>query len=168
MVKRGRVGLILRSMYQDLGIPMKIEIESDSSTANSLTDRLGAGQRTKLIDTRYFCIQESPRRVPSVSRRCLQRRTAQMLERSQSLLQHYINIASLQDWYSADHGSHTPQQHDGTSVESSWRRMCNMKQTIVGFGCEHRNGCNLRKRFAKCRKGKYRLFIFKIRPHLSY
>ena len=40
-------------MYQDLGIPMKVEIQSDSSTANSLTDRLGAGQRTKHIDTRY-------------------------------------------------------------------------------------------------------------------
>ena len=37
---------------------MKIEVQSDSSTANSLTDRLGAGQRTKHIDTRYFWIQE--------------------------------------------------------------------------------------------------------------
>ena len=37
---------------------MKIEIQSDSSTANSLTDRLGTGQRTKHIDTRYFWIQE--------------------------------------------------------------------------------------------------------------
>ena len=45
-------------MYQDLGIPMKIEMQSDSSTANSLTDRLGAGQRTKHIDTRHFWIQE--------------------------------------------------------------------------------------------------------------
>ena len=43
-------------MYQDLGIPMKIGMQSD--TANSLTDRLGAGQRTKHIDTRYFWIQE--------------------------------------------------------------------------------------------------------------
>ena len=49
----------------------------------------------------------------SVSRRCLQRRTAQMLERSQSLLQYYNNIASLQDWYSTDHGSHTPLQDEG-------------------------------------------------------
>ena len=45
-------------MNQDLGIPMKIEILSDSSTANSLTDRLGAGQRTKHIDTRCFWIQQ--------------------------------------------------------------------------------------------------------------
>ena len=41
VVKGGQVGLSLRSMYQDLGIPMKIEIQSDSSTANSLTGRLG-------------------------------------------------------------------------------------------------------------------------------
>ena len=52
VVKGGQVGLSLRSMYQDLGIPTKIEIQSDSSTANSLMDRLGARQRTKHIDTR--------------------------------------------------------------------------------------------------------------------
>ena len=50
VVKGGQVG--------DLGVAMKIEIQSDSSTANSLTDRLGAGQRTKHIDTKYFWIQE--------------------------------------------------------------------------------------------------------------
>ena len=37
---------------------MKIEIQSDSWTANSLFDRLGAGQRTKHIDTRYFWIRQ--------------------------------------------------------------------------------------------------------------
>ena len=58
VVKGCQVGLSRRSMYQDLGIPMKIEIQSYSSTANYLTDRLGAGQRTKHIDTRYFWIQE--------------------------------------------------------------------------------------------------------------
>ena len=58
MVEGGQVGLSLRSMYQDLGIPTKIEIQSDSSTADSLTDRLGAGQRTKHMDTRYFWIRE--------------------------------------------------------------------------------------------------------------
>ena len=58
VVKGGQVGLLLTSMHQDLGVPMKIEIQSDSSTANSLTDRLGAGQRTKHIDTRYFWIQD--------------------------------------------------------------------------------------------------------------
>ena len=49
----------------------------------------------------------------SVPRRCIQRRTAQMLERSQSLLQYYGNIACLQDWYSTHHGSHTPLQDEG-------------------------------------------------------
>ena len=49
----------------------------------------------------------------SVSRRCLRRRTSQMRERSQSLLQYCNNIASLQDWYSADRGSHTPLQDEG-------------------------------------------------------
>ena len=37
---------------------MKVEIQSDSSTANSLTDRLGVGLRTKHIDTRYFWEEE--------------------------------------------------------------------------------------------------------------
>ena len=58
VVKGGQVGLALRSIYQDLGVPMKVEIQSDSSTANSLTDRLGAGQRTKHTDTRYSWVQE--------------------------------------------------------------------------------------------------------------
>ena len=33
---------------------MKVEIQNDSSTATPLTDRLGAGPRTKHIDTRCF------------------------------------------------------------------------------------------------------------------
>ena len=37
----------------------------------------------------------------------------QMLERSQSLLMYCNNIVSLQDWYSTDHGSHTPLQERG-------------------------------------------------------
>ena len=36
---------------------MKVEMQSDSSTSNSLTDRLGAVLRTKHIDT-FFWIQE--------------------------------------------------------------------------------------------------------------
>ena len=49
----------------------------------------------------------------SVSRKCLRRKTAQMLERSQSLLKYHNNIASLQDLYSTDRGSHTPPQDEG-------------------------------------------------------
>ena len=58
VVKGGQVGLSLRSKHHDMGIPMKIEIQSVSSTKNSLTDRLGAGQRTKHIHTRYLWIQQ--------------------------------------------------------------------------------------------------------------
>ena len=58
LVRGGQVGLALRSKNQDLGIPMKVEIQSDSSMANSLTDRLGAGQRTEHVDTRYLWVQE--------------------------------------------------------------------------------------------------------------
>ena len=36
-----------------------------------------------------------------------------MLERSQSLLQYYNNLESLQDWFSTDQGSHTPRQDEG-------------------------------------------------------
>ena len=61
VVKGGRVGFSLRSTYQDLGIPMKIEVECDSSIAIFLLDRWRAGQRTKHIDTRYFLMRE---RVP--------------------------------------------------------------------------------------------------------
>ena len=89
VVEGGQVGLSLRSKHHDMGISMKIEIQSDSSTSKSLTDRLGAGQRTKHIHTRHFWIQQRVqdefKTESSVSRRCLQRRTAQMLERSQSL-----------------------------------------------------------------------------------
>ena len=81
-VKGGQVGPFLRSMYQDVGLPMKFEMRSDSSTANSLTKRLGAGQRTKHIDTRHFLdTRTSSRRRPQYQE------GAQMLERSQSLLQ---------------------------------------------------------------------------------
>ena len=112
VVKGGQVGLSLRSMYQDLVLPMKIEIQSDSSTAGFLTDRLGAGQRTKHTDTRHFCIQE---RVQDgdlsvkvlTAKNCADVGTKPV---SASVLQQHCK---LQDWYSTDHGSHTPQQDEG-------------------------------------------------------
>ena len=58
VVRGCQVGLSLRSINQDLGITMKNEIQSDSSTANSWMDRLGARQQTKHVDTRNFWIQE--------------------------------------------------------------------------------------------------------------
>ena len=136
-VERWRSGVLLSverrsswTMYQDLGIPMKIEIQCDSSTANSLTDRLGAGQRTKHIDTRYFWVQE---RVRDGDLRCLQRKIVQMLERSQSLSQYYNNLARLQDWCSTDHGSRTPLQDEGTSFDSSRYWTCKTETD----NCQH-------------------------------
>ena len=35
VVKGGQVGLSLRSLYMDLGIPMKVEMQSDSSSSYS-------------------------------------------------------------------------------------------------------------------------------------
>ena len=98
VVKGGQVGLCLRSMYQDLGIPMKIEIQSGSSTANSLTDRLGAGQRTKHIGTRYFWVQErvqdadlSIKKVPT-AKNCADVATKPV---SASVLRKHCKIAGL-------------------------------------------------------------------------
>ena len=106
VVKGGKVGLSLKSAYQDLGIPFKIEIQSDSSTSN-------------------FGYKNEFKMETSVSRKCLRRKTAQLLEQSKSLLQYRNNVASLQDWYSTDHGSHTPLQDDGdknTETDSCQRR----------------------------------------------
>ena len=36
----------------------ELKYKSDSSTATSLTDRLGSGQRTKHTGARYFWVQE--------------------------------------------------------------------------------------------------------------
>ena len=133
VVKGIQVGLSVRSVYQDLGIPMKIGMQSESSTANSLTNRLGAGQRTKHIDTRFFFRHKNEFKMEtSVSRKCLRRKTAQMLERCQSLLQHHNDTASSQDWYSIDHGSHTPRQDEGDEP---------MMDLVTGLEtrCEHRD-----------------------------
>ena len=98
MVKGCQVGLSLGSMYQDLGIPMVIEMQSDTSTANSLTDRLEAGQRTKYIDTRYFGIRErvqdgdlSIKKVPT-AKNCADVGTKSV---SASVLQEHCKFAGL-------------------------------------------------------------------------
>ena len=83
---------------------MKIEIQSDSSTANSLTDRLGARQRTKHIDTRYFRIQERVQDGDLSIKKVLTAKNRADVGTKPSLLQYYKNIASLQDWYYTDHG----------------------------------------------------------------
>ena len=73
-----------------------------------------------------------------------------MLERSQSVLQYYNNIASLQDWYSTVHGSHTPLQDEGdkpmmdpvnTETRRDHGKKRAQKQTVVSVDREQRDGC---------------------------
>ena len=117
---------------------MKIEIQSDSSTANSLTDRFGARQRTKHIDTRYFWIQERVQDGDvSIRKVATAKNCADVGTKKQSLLQYYNNIASLQDWYSTDHGSHPPLLDEGAADQESKAQ----KQTVVNVDREHRDGC---------------------------
>ena len=125
VVKGGQVGLSLRSKNQDLGILMKLEIQSDSSTANSLKDRLGAGQRTKHIDTRYFWIQEriqdgdlSIKKVPT-AKNFADVRTKPV---SASVLQQHCKFAGL--WCCTDHGCHTHYKMTVTSRWWIWWRWC--------------------------------------------
>ena len=98
MVKGCQVGLSLRSIYQYMGSPMKIEIQSDRPMGNSLADRLGAGQRTKHIDTLYFWIQErvhdgdlSIKKVP-IAKNCADVGTKPV---SASVLQQHCKFAGL-------------------------------------------------------------------------
>ena len=53
ITKGGVVAIDLSQLYQDLGLDYIFEVASDSSTARSLSGRLGVGQRTKHIQTRY-------------------------------------------------------------------------------------------------------------------
>ena len=70
----------------------------------------------------------------SASRRCLQRKIVQMLERSQSVLQSYTYTASLQDWCSADNGSHTTlQQMCEQPCTPCERSICATKQPLRTF-----------------------------------
>ena len=62
-----------------------------------------------------------------------------MLERSQSLLQYYNNIASLQDWYSTDHGSHTPLQDEGDKLVMDREKGCNPDVDEPETRCEYRD-----------------------------
>ena len=94
----------------DLGLSMRVQIQSDSSTAKSVTDRLGADTRTN-TSTRYLknVSKNEYKAEISASSKVPKGNIVQMLRRCQSLLPHFNRIANLQDWYSADHGSHTPQ-----------------------------------------------------------
>ena len=139
VVKGCQVGLFLGSMCQDLGIPMKIELQSDSSTANSLTDRLGAGQRTKHIDTRYFWIQErvqdgdlSIKKV-STAKNCTDVGTKPL---SASVLHQTLQICRIGITLTID--PTFPLQEDGTSVAiESTSEVQNRKQKTETENCQN-------------------------------
>ena len=108
VVKGGQVGLSVRSMYRDLGIPMKIEIQSDSSTAGSLTDRLGAGQRKNNLTRGISGCKNESKMETSVSRRCLTAKNCADVGAKPvpaSELRQHCKFAGLEE---IDHGSHTP------------------------------------------------------------
>ncbi|CAK0895671.1 unnamed protein product, partial [Prorocentrum cordatum] len=58
VVNGGAVALMLKAIYEDFGDHMEALVLSDSTTAGSLADRLGVGQRTKHIQTRFLWVQE--------------------------------------------------------------------------------------------------------------
>ena len=99
-------------------------------TENSLTDRLKAGQQTKHKDMRYFWIQEQVR-VEDFSikdeKNCANVGTKPSFA---SVLQQHCK---LQDWYSRDHGSHTPLQDDGDEP------MMDLAPRLQTWRHEHRN-----------------------------
>ena len=111
----------------DLGIPMKVEIQRDSSTSNSLTDRLGAGPQTKYIDTHFWCTRASSRWRSQYQEGAHSEKLCRCWNEASLCFQCYSNIASLQDWCSTDDGSlhsTTRCSRDRTSIESSRRRRC--------------------------------------------
>ena len=109
VVKGCQVGVSLRCVYQDLGIPVKVEIKvRDRRRILRWIDWEQDSERNTLTRGTFGYKNECKTEIW-----CLQRRTVQMLERGQSLLQYNNNIVSLQDWSSTDHRSHTPLQDDG-------------------------------------------------------
>ena len=54
VVKGGGVALMLRSLYTHAGVDIECQVESDSSTAGSLSERNGPGLRTKHLHTKFL------------------------------------------------------------------------------------------------------------------
>ena len=107
---------------------MKIEIQSDTSTTNSLTDRLGVGQRLTHIVTWYFPIQELVHDGDfSIKKVLTAKNCADVGTKPVS-----ASVASLQEWYSTSHGSQTPLQDEDDEVYDG---SCDGMQ----IRCEHRD-----------------------------
>ena len=93
---------------------MKIETQSDSSTANSVTDRLGAGQRTKHIDTRYFWIQERVQdRGPQYQGGAYSEELRRFWNETGLCFRTTTTLQVCRIGIPTDHGSRTPLQDEG-------------------------------------------------------
>ena len=57
IVKGGCTGLGMQSLFRDLGVDVKVQINTDSSTGKSIASRRGAG-KIRHLDTRELWIQE--------------------------------------------------------------------------------------------------------------
>ena len=102
---------------------MKVEIQSDVSTANSSKDRLGAGpERNKVMHHILGCKTEYRTEI-SVSRMFLQRKLCRCWNAACLFFQYYNTIAILQK--TADHASHTLLQDEGVEQK---------EQAILGNG----------------------------------
>ena len=101
-------GTFLFHSREITGFSKKLEFDMFSTAACITVGRIGWEQdhERNTSGTRLLC----------VSRKFQQRRIAQMVFGASPPLE-YNNIAYVQDWYSADSGSHTPPQNDGISVD---------------------------------------------------
>ena len=116
---------------------------------------MGAGRRTKHIGTRYFWKQERVLDGHLSIKKALSAKNCADVG-TKPAPQHHNNTASLQDWYSTDHGSHTPLHDEGDEplmylvkgcspdIDTETRRDHGktraQKQTVVSVDSEHRDG----------------------------
>ena len=61
IVKAASVGLGMKSLLEDLGVSVKVRVNTDSSAAKSITSRKGAG-RVRHIEVRELWVQEKVNR----------------------------------------------------------------------------------------------------------
>ena len=110
-----------------LGSGVQFSVEQDPERNTLIHDDLGTRSSSKWKPQyQEFAYNEKLRRCWNEASHCFQ---------------YYYNVASLQDWHSTDHGSHTLLQDDGHPLTRAGTGRAAQKQTIVNIGREHRDGC---------------------------
>ena len=61
IVKAPTMGIGIESMFKDLGLEVEVQVNTDSSSARSISSRRGAG-RVRHVEVRELWVQESVRR----------------------------------------------------------------------------------------------------------